>query len=375
MAQAAYYAETAAERALELSALAEAVAFYRQAFSLEPTPGRRMGLGHALYMGGDLEGARETLRLALDEFEAADDPMGAAHASLALAENYLPSGQGDQVIEWAERALDILGTGVDPAAVARAHYLLGAGAVQAAGSLAEAEAHLLKAAALADEYELLEMSARSQFERGNLLAQRGDLVGAVGAFQETITLAQSGGLRFLELLGLNNLAYHSLLAGDPVTAREHVEAGLALAEEHALLVPRQYLYSTRGEIALAEDRLDEAETWLARALAEAEKYDNRLQTANIRANQGQIARARGDLDGALLALEDAHRILATITAPHLAIQVHLWLAELHLERGERAAAEEALAWAEADLAGSERGGLREWAERLRVELEAAGIKT
>ncbi len=371
--QAAYYAEMAAERALELTAPAEAVALYGQAFSLEPTPFRQMRLGRALYMQGDLERARETLGRALDEFRAAGDQSGTARACLELAESYLPSGQGDQVIEWAERALADLDAGVDPEAVARAHYLLGAGAIQAGVSLLEAEAHLLKAAVLASENELLEMSASSRFELGNLLAQRGDLANSLEAFQETIALAQAGGLRFLEVLGHNNLAYHAYLAGDLAVAREHIEAGLALAEAHALFIPRQYLYSTRGEVALAEGQPGEAETWFRRALAEAEKNDNRLQAANIRANLGLVARARGDLDGALLTLEEADRMLADINAPHLAIQIHLWLAELHLQRGQRAAAGEALAWAEKTLAGSERYGLQAWAERVRGELRDAPL--
>jgi ATP/maltotriose-dependent transcriptional regulator MalT len=206
---------------------------------------------------------------------------------------------------------------------------------------------------------------------GNLLAQRGDLAGALRAFQRTIALAQAGGLRFLEILGHNNLAYYAHLAGDLAAARGHIQAGLALAEDYALSIPRQYLYSTRGEIALAEGQLDQAESWLRRALAEADKYDNQLQAANIRANLGLVARAAGELDGALLTLEEAHRMLANISAPHLDIQIHLWLAELYLERGERAAAEEVLAWAEASLAGSERYGLQAWVERVRAELAAA----
>jgi len=45
------------------------------------------------------------------------------------------------------------------------------------------------------------------------------------------------------------------------------------------------------------------------------------------------------------------------------------VAELHLQRGGRAAAEEALAWAEAGLVGTERKGLQVWAERVRAALQ------
>lgn len=57
-------------------------------------------------------------------------------------------------------------------------------------------------------------------------------------------------------------------------------------------------------------------------MVEAERFKNLLQAANIHANLGLVARSRGDLDEALLILEEAHRMLADITAPHLDIQIH-----------------------------------------------------
>ena len=189
------------------------------------------------------------------------------------------------------------------------------------------------------------------------------------AFEETIALARAADDRVEEVLGHNNLAYHALLAGHLDIAREHIEAGLALAETHSLFLPRQFLYSTRGEMALTEGQLDEAEGWFQRALAEAEARGNRLQAANIRANLGLVAQARGDVDEALMALETAREAAAGLTAPHLQTQIDLWLAELHLQRGEHAAAAEALSRAEARLAGGERKGLLRQVAQLRARLQ------
>jgi ATP/maltotriose-dependent transcriptional regulator MalT len=121
---------------------------------------------------------------------------------------------------------------------------------------------------------------------------------------------------------------------------------------------------------LAEGQLDEAESWFKRGLVEAENYDNQRQAANIRANLGLVAQARGDLDGALMGLEAARRAATAITAPHLQIQIDLWLAELYLQREEQAAAREALARAEVGLVSGERRGLQAWAERVRAQLRA-----
>lgn len=364
--RAAQYAELAAERALELTALEEAADFFREALVLDPSPDRRLALGRALSQKGDLEGAREVLGVALEEFRVEHNGAGAASAALALAGSYLPSGEGQKVIRWAERALSWLDEASDPESLSNAHYLLAAGGMQTGCPLGEAEARLLTAAELAAENDLSEMASRSEFELGNLLAQRGDLEDALRAYDRAISLARDAQVPFLEVLGHNNLAYHALLAGDRTTAWEQIQVGLRLADDLSLFLPRQYLYSTRGEIALNEGHLEEAEEWFNRALHEAHKHHNQAQAANIQANLALVARERGDLDTALALLESAHDLVDGLVALHLQIQLDLWSAELYLQRGEHKAAEEALEEAEGRLAGSDRRHLAAWASRVRA---------
>lgn len=166
------------------------------------------------------------------------------------------------------------------------------------------------------------------------------------AFEQSLVLAQAAGDLSLELYGHNNLAYHALLAGDLPTARQQIQIGMEMAQTHALFVHRQYLYSTRGEIALAQDRLQEAESFFNQALVEANRHDNRLQAANVRANLALVARARGDIDEALALLAQASKAVKELPAPHLRTKIDLWLAELYDHRGEGAAAAEALQRAE-----------------------------
>ena len=134
-------------------------------------------------------------------------------------------------------------------------------------------------------------------------------------------------------------------------------------------MPRQYLYSTRGEIARAEELLDEAESWFERALAEAQKHHNQVQAANIRANLGLVDRDRGDLDGALAQMRLAREMLRDLAAEHLRIQIDLWLAGLSLRGGDRTAAVRSLAEAETRLAGSDRRALASQATALRAALD------
>ncbi|MBI5035356.1 MAG: AAA family ATPase [Chloroflexi bacterium] len=364
---AARFAELAGEHALMLASPHEAADFYRRALELEATPSRQMGLGRALLRAGELDLAQHAFGAALDDFESIGDQKNAARAALSLSETFFPSGRFDEGARWMEKAFSFLGGASDPEGHALAHLSLASRTNR--GELSEAsEQHAQEAIRIADENDLPAIAARAYLVLGNLLAEKGDLSRANQAYRQTIAQAQVVGDDYQQVLGYNNLAYHSLLAGDLETARESVKQGLALSESRGLQLPLQYLYSTSGEIALAEKKWNEAEDWFNRGLVQAQAHHNREQTAGYNANLALVARGRGDLDGALVLLEQAQRQAASLTAPHLQTQIDLWLTELYLERGERAAALEALARAQARLADGTRRKLIEWAQRLQKQL-------
>jgi tetratricopeptide (TPR) repeat protein len=205
----------------------------------------------------------------------------------------------------------------------------------------------------------------SRFELGNVRAQRGDLAGALTAFRQVIADARADGDQMQEVLAHNNAAYHALLAGDLMAARTHSTTGLALAETYGVRALNQWLYSTCGELALAEGQWAEAEAWFTRGMAEAQRYGNRSQLATYQANLGLTARGRGDRDDAMLLLEQARQRAAALRAPHLQSQIDLWLAEVYQERGEHTAALDALTRAEGRLAGGEQRRLQAWATQVR----------
>lgn len=368
--RAAQYAELAAEQALALAAPAEAIELYRQVVTLDPSPGRRFKLGLALQRAGDVNGARAAFRTALRESVEHRDTRTAGQACLELSSLSLISGRFDETLRWASEASNYLGADSAPRLYVRQEFLLGAGTLQGGGALDEAETHLQRAIQLASEHQLSDMASQSRFELGNLFAQRGELEKALQAYQDSIDTAERLGDQMQEILSHNNYAYHAMLLGRLDEAHLHIDAALTLVDANAIVVPRQYLYSTRGEIALAEAQWEVAELWFQRAITEAERTGNAVQAANSRANMGLAAQGRGDLDTALFLLESAWRAVDALQAPFLQTQIDLWLTNLHLRRGERVAAEQTLRRAEDLMQGRGYDRLKTLAEQARQSIRA-----
>lgn len=340
--KAAHYADIAAQHAIELAAPVEAVEFYRQALLHEPTPERQMNMGRALQSLSEMDAAQAAYEDAYQTYTADGNRQGAARACIDLAGLNLGRGRIPQVRHWIKESQKYIDMHADPESRAVSHYMLAMGRLPGGGSLAEAEGHFRESIAIASQHNLAALAGRSSFELGNLLARRGDLQAAMSAFQDALHSAVQAGDAMIELLARNNIAYHSLLVGDVDGARNHIEAALALADASAIQMPRQYLYSTRGEVALAEHQWDEAEEWFQRGMREAQKAGNSIQVANYQANLGLVAQGRSDLDGALMLLDTAYTHAAGLSAPFLVTQIDIWLAQLHLLRGEKVAVEQAL---------------------------------
>ncbi|MGB8646033.1 MAG: AAA family ATPase [Anaerolineae bacterium] len=369
--RAAQYAEMAGEHALALAAPEEAIAAFRRALEWAPTPGRSMALGRVLLQQVELDEARAAFETALHGYEAEGDRRGRARAAMSIAETLFPSARFADAQRWMELAFHAIDQEHDAESRVLLYLLRGSSAVNAGDPEEDAQEMLDHAVQLAVDHQLPDIGARASFIRGNLLAERGDLAAAIRSYEQTSELAHAAGNDFQEVLGHNNAAYHALLMADLAAAHAHIDAGLAIAEARALRLPLQHLYSTRGEIALAEKKWGEAEEWFTRGLVEAERNRNRREQANYRANLGLAARGLGDLDSGVMLIEAARSEAAELAEPHLQTKIDLHLAELYRERGERAAALEALDRAQARLKGSQRKGLQAWAARLEKEIHKA----
>jgi hypothetical protein len=111
-------------------------------------------------------------------------------------------------------------------------------------------------------------------------------------------------------------------------AHDYASRGLQLAQEKGVLMPKPYLLSTLGEIALAANDLDLAERYFTEGLALAEQLSMPERIAGLTANLGLVARTRGQNDLAIHHLSTALARDDTLGTRHLAAQIRLWLAPL-----------------------------------------------
>ena len=334
---AAKYARRAGERAVRLAAWKSAAVFFRQALVATPAnelPELLVALGNAQLHGGELSAAEETLRQALDlepiqhQIETLDDALKGLSETLILQARY------PAVMELAQAYAD------HPHANIRAiaQFMWGASLSLEGSELDAAKRHLL---ASKEELQATSgtrenvLSARVEFELGNIMAQQGNLESAIAHYQQTLALslpdqspdnAADDNLRS-HILAYNNLAYHLHLMGDP-RAADYIQQALVLAQEKGMLATFPYLLSTRGEIALAQEDFATAESSFNQALADAQRLNQPERVAGVMANLGLVAQARGQIDLAIHRLSMALTQADAISSRFLAAQIRLWLASL-----------------------------------------------
>ncbi len=199
----------------------------------------------------------------------------------------------------------------------------------------------------------------------SLRGEQGDQHGAYVAACTLIEHARRNGASFYEVLGYNNAAHRAILLGDYERAHTQVARGLELATERWLVIPLQWLYSTRGELALVEGELAVAADWFQREIAEAERHHNLAQVAMYRANLARVAQGKGDRDQAAQLLRQAWQETDVRAGAYQKPQIGMWLAQLEVEQSDHTAAREVWAHLGPLLRAHPQPELHSQAEQLR----------
>jgi predicted ATPase/DNA-binding SARP family transcriptional activator len=328
------YAFRAGRFAANLAAWAEAIAFFKQALSLESDDMELarifVAMGTARFHKGDFALASKDYRSALARIQTSHNWSLLEDAYLGLSLSLYPQARFAEAIEMAAKLRTY---GPSELAVC-AEFIWGASLIVESAHPAEAEHHLLEAERLLLEpqrtFDTKVTLAQIQYSLAGAFGQQGQTREAIEQFREVLDMLERGEetldtLR--NIMAYNNLAYYLHLLGD-ASAMDYIKKGIALAKERGSLSHLPYLYSTSGEIALANGDLDAAEKYFNDGLALAEQIPFPERIAGLTANLGLLAKERGDVDLALERLETALKLVEPLGNHHLEARIRIWLASL-----------------------------------------------
>nr|MBA2677008.1 tetratricopeptide repeat protein [Ktedonobacteraceae bacterium] len=329
---AAHYAEMAGDYALTAASPAEAETFYQDALALEPSAARYLGLSIAQTRSGSIEAARLALLEALQRFTDQKDAQGILQAITYYFESYTLNSQYREAIEWVERPeIQAYASIIDPDVLSIMHSLVMAMKYRlATPSQTLMEQERINLSRLVRTTPNQAIALRVHLTLAIIFAEQGKWQEAIAAYRDFEHAAHALRDIFQEVLARNNVAYHTILLGDLEAARQEIEAVLALVKTYALSAAHFYVYSTYGELFLAEKNWSEAERWLKRALAQVkQRNDTQTQVAEVYAHLGRVAWGRGDLAAAAQRLERASSMMHQFGTPFQQTQIDLWLADLY----------------------------------------------
>lgn len=327
--QAVPHALAAARHAHQLGAWHEATHYMHIAIAGSDTTQRAsmwLELGEMLSWGGDWKAAADAFQQAIRCDESVDGET-TDMAQLGLAKTYLPQARYDTIIGIAETLIDH----PTPRIATEAAFVCGTAYSLAGEQLDVAWQYLTRAEQYCRTHAYHDFLPRILFEQGSILAQQGEIDTAISRYRAALLAAEQVPAhhgRTWQILAHNNLAYHLHLVGQYAEAERHVRSGLRLAQRAGMRISQSYLYSTSGEIALAQGDIDGAERAFFEGLDIAERFGLPERVAGLHANLGLVARAREDIALAITQLSTAMHEADALGTHHLAAQIRIWLASI-----------------------------------------------
>jgi len=328
------YALRAGRYAASLAAWVEALAFYDLALKLESDKSVRspifLAMGDAHYHKGDFPRATKDYQSAIDLASVGQDLHLLEAAYLGLNLSLFPQARFAEAIDTAQKLRE---SGPSELAVC-AEFMWGTGLSIESAHPAEAEYHLQEAERLLQDqartFDSKVTSTQIKYQLGSVLGQQGRDEEAMSLFRDILNILERGEgtldtLRNIMLY--NHLAYQGYLLGDG-SAATYAQAGIKLARERGSLSHLPYLYSTSGEIALANGDLDAAEKFFRDGLTLAEQTPIPERIAGLTANLGLVAKARGQIEAARKNLQQALQLAEPVGNHHLEVRIRIWLAPL-----------------------------------------------
>jgi DNA-binding SARP family transcriptional activator/tetratricopeptide (TPR) repeat protein len=328
------YAFRAGQLAANLAAWVEAIAFFQQALSLETDQTARawifLALGAAHFHKGDFAPSTADYQSAVGLAQACQNWPLLEEAHVGLNLSLIPQAR---FLEAVALARELHRSGPPELAIC-AEFIWGASLGVESAHPVEAERHLHAAERLLHEqqgtFDSRITSVQIKYSLAGVFGQQGRRLEAIAQFREVLDMLErgDGSLDTLRNIMLyNNLAYHLHLVGD-ASAATYIQAGIKLARERGSLSHLPYLYSTSGEIALANGDLDAAEKYFQDGLDLARQIPIPERIAGMTANLGLVAIERGETELGRERLQTALDLVEPLGNHHLEVRIRIWLAPL-----------------------------------------------
>jgi tetratricopeptide (TPR) repeat protein len=202
-------------------------------------------------------------------------------------------------------------------------------------------------------------------------------IGLIALYQGRLEAARTHAGRGLEISGhllqassLEILGLVELWEGRPDTAAAHLSAASDLDRERGIADPGQAIaWVDHVEALLQLGRIDEAEAVVAGWEDRARRVGRDWALAQVLRARGQVAAARGDLDGAVRWLDEAVRRHPAVGDPFGRARALLALGGVRRRQRQKRLARTAL---DAALESFEALGAATWVARTRDELGRLG---
>jgi DNA-binding CsgD family transcriptional regulator len=278
--------------------LIQAEAFAREAVAFAPGPLRNAALGYLAVLRGQPVEAERLLRAAWDRTDDADDASLRAVVAQRSALHAVGRLRGPDVVDWAQRALDLALPG-DPVRV-EAQALLGLGLGW--------QGHLQEGLATYDE--ILDNLADEQtgpplervhMARGWLLLVGDDVVGAHQLLARAAPAAAQNGTIRIAVWSYVWLARAGFALGAWDEAAADAERAVSLLEESGHGWLRQLARFAAVTVPAARGEWVAAEEHARAAVARPGDYELMVVAAGLA--RAQVPAAKGDHDAVLRALE------------------------------------------------------------------------
>jgi len=254
--------------------------------SLRETPLRNAVLAYLAIVRGRAAEADVRLHAAWDIVDADREPETAALIAQRLVLDSLARCRGEELVEWADRAV-ALAADDSPAA-------LEAAAIRGLG-LSACGQHRQAAAAYDDLSRRIRHGAQAQrvtMGRGWLLLSQDDIDGARSSLEGAVAMAALGGSARITLWSLGWLARVQFLTGDWDRALHTVEEGHALAASTGIVLATPLLAWTAAQVHAL--RGDWAQAAAAIRAADTVTQDYQLMQLPMLVARGHIAEAEAD---------------------------------------------------------------------------------